>query len=485
MDQAVADYSRKWKVMIAVSMGVFLATIDGSIVNIALPTLVRAFNTQFAVVQWVVLSYLLTIATLMLSVGRLADIIGKKPLYLLGFIVFTLGSILCGFAQTEYWLIGARVFQALGAAMMFGLGTAILTEAFPATERGKALGFIGSVVSIGIITGPVLGGFLIDAFSWHWIFFVNVPVGLAGSVMTYRFVPNIQIGRKQRFDFAGAATLFISLSAFLLALTIGQQRGFTDPLILSLFATWIIFLVIFIVIEIKVEHPLVDLSLFRKNLLSVNLITGFTTFVSIAGTILLMPFYLENALHYSPREVGMLLAVVPLMLGIVSPISGTLSDRFGTRPITVIGLAVLLGGYALLATLNLNTSAPGYILRFMPVGIGMAIFQSPNNSAIMGAAPAQRLGIVSGLLSLTRALGQTTGIALLGAIWAGRSAYYAHSSFVKGADAEAASAAAQVLGLNDAFMIIVVMMGLALLLNAWALVKEGIRRREFFKDKGS
>lgn len=483
MDKAiVVDYKRKWKVMIAVSMGVFLATIDGSIVNIALPTLVRAFNTQFAVVQWVVLAYLLTIATLMLSMGRLADIIGKKPLYLSGFVVFTIGSVLCGLSQTEYWLIGMRVFQAVGAAMMFGLGTAILTEAFPGEERGKAMGIIGSVVSIGIITGPVLGGFLIDAFSWHWIFFVNIPVGLLGSIITSRYVPNVKFNRKQRFDFVGAAALFISLSAFLLALTIGQQLGFTQPLILSLFATWIIFLIIFILIELKTEHPLVDLSLFRENLLSVNLITGFITFISIAGAILLMPFYLENVLDYSPREVGMLLAVVPLMLGIVSPISGILSDRFGTRPITFIGLAVLFIGYLCLTTLDLNTTAWGYILRFAPVGVGMAIFQSPNNSAIMGAAPAQRLGIVSGLLSLTRTLGQTTGIALLGAIWAERTTYHSSYSHSSGSHSVDAAAKAQVMGLNNTFMVIVVLVGIALLLSGWALISERSRRRRLTRE---
>lgn len=482
MDQAVVDYRKKWKVMTAVAMGVFLATIDGSIVNIALPTLVRVFNTQFAVVQWVVLAYLLTIATMMLSMGRLADMVGRKPLYLSGFIVFTLGSALCGLSQSEYWLIASRVFQALGASMMFGLGSAIITEAFPTAERGKALGIIGSVVSIGIITGPVLGGFLIDALSWHWIFFVNLPIGLAGSLMTYRFVPDTKFSRKQRFDFVGAATLFVSLASFLLALTLGQRSGFTRPLVLSLFAAWLIFLLIFIGIEWRVEQPLIDLHLFRQNLLSVNLLTGFITFIAIAGTVLLMPFYLENVLRYSPRQVGMLLAIVPLMLGIVSPISGSLSDRYGTRPITLIGLLVLLFGYACLSTLNEHTSAVGYVLRFMPVGIGMAIFQSPNNSAIMGAAPIERLGIVSGLLSLTRTLGQTTGIALLGAIWAGRTAYYEKPSLPGIAAKD--PAIAQVLGLNDTFMVIVALIGAALLLSAWALLKERTARPGLLKNKG-
>jgi len=176
MQEPSVDYSRKWHVMAAVAMGVFLATIDGSIVNVALPTLTRAFGAEFAVVQWVVLAYLLTVTTLMLSVGRLGDMAGKKPVYASGFVIFTLGSVLCGLSPGVYWLIGFRVLQAIGAAMMMALGMAIVTEAFPPAERGKALGISGSMVSIGIVVGPVLGGLLIGALSWHWIFFVNLAL---------------------------------------------------------------------------------------------------------------------------------------------------------------------------------------------------------------------------------------------------------------------------------------------------------------------
>ena len=217
------DYSRKWLVLSAIGMGVFLATIDASIVNVALPTLVIEFQAQFAVVQWIVLGYLLTLATLMLSIGRLADIVGKKPIYLTGMFIFTVGSLLCGLSQTVYWLIGFRIFQAVGAAMMISLGVGILTESFPPQERGKALGFIGAIVSIGIITGPTLGGFLIDLISWHWIFFVNVPVGIVGSYMVIRFLPNVKAISGQRFDFWGAGSLFISLLAFLLALSLSSN----------------------------------------------------------------------------------------------------------------------------------------------------------------------------------------------------------------------------------------------------------------------
>jgi MFS family permease len=442
------DYSRKWYVMAAVAMGVFLSTIDSSIVNVALPTLVRAFDTEFPMVQWVVLAYLLTVTTLMLSVGRLADMIGKKTLYAAGFVIFVAGSALCGLSPSIQWLIGFRVLQAVGASMVIALGMAIVTEAFPASERGRALGISGAVVSIGIVIGPTLGGFLIDALSWRWIFYVNLPVGLIG-------VP--------------------SLMALLLALTWGQDAGFGTPRILALFAVWIALLILFVFIERRAAQPMIDLRLFRNSLFDVNLLTGFVAFICISGTLFLMPFYLEDILGYSPRSVGLMLAVVPIGLGLTAPLSGSLSDRYGSRPITVIGLGVLVIGYLAVRTLSADTSTLGYLLRFLPIGIGIGIFQSPNNSAIMGTAPRERLGVVSGLLAVTRTLGQTTGIATLGAVWASNVLRYVGAAVPGGATA--APAEAQMRGLHDTFLIVVILICLALVLSVWALVQERRRRR--------
>jgi EmrB/QacA subfamily drug resistance transporter len=474
MEQQSVDYSRKWYIMAAVGAGIFMSTIDGSIVNVALPTLVRSFDTQFAIVQWVVLSYLLTLTTLMLSMGRLGDMVGKKPLYTAGFIIFTIGSLLCGLAPTVYWLIGFRVVQAIGSAMMMALGMAIVTEAFPPSERGKALGISGSTVSMGIVLGPVLGGFLIGAFSWHWIFFVNLPIGIVGTWMVTRFVPSLKPAGGQRFDLLGAVTLCASLLALLTGLTLGQQSGFTEPLTLSLFAAWLVLLAAFVAIEFKVEQPMIDLNLFRNRLFNINLITGFATFVSMAGTTVLMPFYLENVLGYSPQSVGFLLAIVPIAVGITAPLSGMLSDRVGTRPITVVGLLVMLLGFYAISTLSLDTTGVGYVLRFLPIGIGIGIFQSPNNSAVMGAVPRQRLGVASGLLSITRTLGQTTGIAVLGALWASRVAFHAGGMPIGGATA--APPAAQVAALGNSFSITMILLASALALAAWALRQEWRRR---------
>jgi EmrB/QacA subfamily drug resistance transporter len=470
MDYPSVDYSRKWHVLSAVAMGIFLATIDGSIVNVALPTLVRSFGTDFATVQWVVLAYLLGLATLLLSMGRLGDMVGKKPVYNTGFVIFTLGSVLCGLAPSVHWLVAFRVIQAIGASMILALGIAIVTEAFPPNERGKALGISGTIVSIGIVIGPTLGGLILDALSWHWIFFVNLPVGIVGTLMVLRFVPALRPKGRQRFDLAGALTLFASLLALLLGLTLGQRLGFAETRVLLLFASSLILLAAFVTIELRTSQPMVELGLFRNSLFSVNLITGLSTFVAMGGTIILMPFYLENVLGYGTRQVGLLMATVPLALGVVAPISGALSDRVGTRPITVLGLLSMVFGFLAMTTLGPGTTTMGYILRFLPVGMGMGIFQSPNNSAVMGAVPRERLGVASGLLSITRTLGQTMGIAVLGALWASR--VFFHAGVAAAGGATTAPALDQVAGLRDTFQVVMAILALSLALSVWGLLRE-------------
>jgi len=464
------NYAKKWYVLSAVGMGVFLATIDGSIVNVSLPTMEKSFQTDFALVQWVVLAYLLTVTTLMLGIGRLADIYGKKPIYTVGFVIFTIGSVLCGLSPSIYPLIGFRVLQAIGAAMIMALGMAIVTEAFPPSERGRALGISGTIVSVGIAVGPTLGGIIVQNLSWHWIFFVNLPIGIIGTFMVIRYVPNFKPPGGQRFDYWGALTLCVSLLALLVALTLGQRNGFGDSIVLILIGAFLLSLVTFIVIELRMEQPMIDLRLFRSSLFSVSLTTGFIIFICLAGSLLLMPFYIQNVLGYDPQKTGLLMATVPVALGIIAPISGELSDRFGSRPITVAGLAVLTVGFLAVSSLDAETTTLGYILRFLPVGLGMGIFQSPNNSAIMGAAPRDRLGIASGMLAVTRTLGQTTGIAVLGALWAGQVFKHAGGLLTEGATA--APVAAQVFALRDTFVIVSILIFIALLLSIWGLAEE-------------
>ncbi len=464
------DYSRKWYAMAAVAMGIILGTIDASIVNIALPTLVHELNTYFSLVQWVVLSYLLTITTLMLGTGRIADIVGKKTLYISGMAIFTAGSLLCALSPTIYWLIGARVFQGTGAVMTMALGAGIISEVFPPAERGKSLGIIGSMVSIGIITGPVIGGLIINRLSWHWIFLVNIPVGITGILMSIKFIPYTKPKAGQKFDYRGAFFMFICLLSLLLALTRGQKKGFTESSVLILFTVFILFHIGFIVTELKAEDPLLNLRLFRRGLLSFNIFMGFSVFISMAGVILLIPFYLQNILKMNPASMGLLLATIPLSAGIVSPFSGSISDRYGTWIMNAIGLMFILTGFLLMSVIfNGSSAAPAYISAFIPLGIGLGTFQSPNNSAIMHSFPRHQYGTASSLLAITRTLGQTSGIALLGALWAYRVASYSGRTLNEGPSK--ASVKNQVSGLHDVFIISSVVIFISLVLAITGFIK--------------
>jgi EmrB/QacA subfamily drug resistance transporter len=463
-------YNRKWYVMSAVAMSTFLSTIDGSIVNVALPTLVNELGTVFSVAQWVILVYLLTQTTLLPSAGRLGDMLGKKRIYTGGIVLFTAASVLCALSPNVYWLIGFRLVQAMGAVMMLGLGMAIVTEAFPPQERGKAIGLNGTFVSIGIVLGPTLGGLILSVTTWRWIFLVNLPIGIVGAFLAWRFVPDKRPLGKQKFDFAGAILLFFSLLAFLLALTMGQQRGFTNPLILALFGATVLFLALFVWVEKRHEQPMIDLSLFSNRVFSLSLLIGGVVFIAIAGTTLLLPFYLQNMRGFAPQQVGLMMSMIPIFLGVAAPLSGAASDKYGTRRIASLGLLVVIAGYWVMSGFDVTTGILVFAFGTVPIGIGMGIFQSPNNSAVMGAAPPERLGVASGLLGLSRTLGQTTGIALFGALWAGRVASALGETPVGGATA--APIPAQIAGLQETFLVMMALMVVALGLSVWGIRQE-------------
>lgn len=468
MNENNPAYEKKWIILLAIAMGFFLATIDGGIVNIGLNTLVREFDKPLVVIEWVVLSYMLTISSLMLSIGRLGDMLGKKTLYLAGLVIFTVGSVLCGLSGTIYWLIAFRVLQAVGASILMALGTAMVTEAFPGNERGKALGILGTLVSIGIIAGPTIGGIILESLTWHWLFFVNLPVGIVGVIMVLRYVPDSRPGNKQRFDFPGAILLFVSLSALLFALSSIQSGMGSTAITLVLFGVFFVGLIFFIVVEKRTAEPMIDLSMFSNRMFSINLITGFMVFIVTAGTMIILPLYLQNVLQFGPRQAGLMMAITPVTVALIAPFSGALSDRVSSRVITSIGLVILFTGYLLVSSLSADTSVIGYLVRFIPVGIGIGMFQAPNNSAIMGSAPRERSGVASSLLSLTRTVGQTTGIALLGAFWERRVTALAGGKLFE--NVTQAPIAAQVAGLRNTIHLVLVIILVALSISLWALV---------------
>lgn len=458
---------RKWWALLGIGLGVLMSTLDSSIVNISLPTLVEELNTTFATIQWVVLSYLLVITSLMLSIARLGDMFGKKRLYMLGLVLFTTGSLLCGLSPGVGWLIGFRALQGTGAVMMTSLGTAIVTEVFPSSERGRALGIMGGIVSVGIALGPTVGGVLIGLVGWRSVFLVNVPIGIATTLIVMRVIPLLEPGVVgQRFDAAGALILFVTIGSYALGMTLGQSIGFSDPRIIGLLILAGVGLAVFLAVESRIPHPMIDLAMFRNVLFGVNLLMGFLVFILIAGQFIL-PFFLELVQGYPTEQVGMMMAVFPVSMGLVAPVSGALSDRFGSRVISLIGLVMIGFASLLISTAHADMSVLGYVLRLAPLGIGVGMFNSPNNSAIMGAAPRNRLGVASGLLALSRTLGQTTGLPLVGAIFSGLVS--AAASLPSGADVTSAPPQALVAGVRGTFHVTAAFILVSTALAAFAL----------------
>ncbi len=415
----IADDARKWWALAAVGSGVLLSTIDGSIVNISLNTLVDAFDSNLNVVEWVVLAYLLTITCLLLLMGRLGDMFGKRRVYSLGFVVFTIASALCGLAPVIGALIGFRVLQAIGAAMIQSVGPALLVTAFPPQQRGMALGATGSFVAVGILIGPALGGLLLRYVSWQAIFYVNVPIGILGIWLTMRSIrPDPPAVQGQVFDVIGAVLMLIALLGLLLALTEGPNWGWSDLRVLGLLALFAVAGAAFIVWELRFPSPMINLRIFRNTAFSLNLLAGFILFLGLAFNLLLTPLFFQLVFQFDLQRTGLMLMALPAALSLASPLSGRLSDRIGSARLTVAGLALTAIGLFGLSFATQTTAPVQMLVLLLVIGAGIGMFQSPNNSTVIGHAPREALGVASGMLAVVRTLGQTAGIALGGAIWA-------------------------------------------------------------------
>lgn len=402
----------KWFIMANVAIGTFMSTLDGSIVNVALPTLAKQFTADLHLIQWVVSIYLLTTSSLLLVFGRCADILGRKKIYSMGFLVFILGSAFCGLAGNIYALIGARVLQATGAAMMMANGMGIITSIFPPKERGRALGLIGTVVAAGSMTGPALGGVLVTAFGWPSIFWVNLPIGLVGFVASSLLLPDDPpCQNKEPFDWFGAILFASGMSLFLWGVTQGQELGWTNPVIDGALIISFIALIIFLYRELNTTYPMIDLSLFRNRIFLSGNVAGLISFISMFATFIIMPFYMKDILHFNDRHIGLMMTPLPLAMAIVAPISGWLSDRLGYLFLTTGGLLVNVAGLFMLANLKASSGSLQIALYMSILGVGMGLFQSPNNSSVMGVVPPPKLGIAGGINALVRNVGMVTGIA--------------------------------------------------------------------------
>lgn len=389
-----------------------MATLDGSIVNNALPDIAGQLKVSIGSIQWVVTAYLLTISLFLPIWGKLSDMYGKKMIFAFGFFGFTAGSLFCGLSGSLTMLIVSRIVQAFGAAAMMALSQGIVTAVFPPEQRGRALGITGTMVALGSLTGPSLGGVLVTTAGWPSIFFINVPIGAAAVALTLVNMPSV--GEKQRgarFDFAGAG-LF---SAALLLLFVGLltlQEGSIPPAAFAVMATLAAAAFAgFLFAERRAADPLVHLELFRAHEFSFGLGSAYLAFVASNAVLYFLPFYLQDELGLSPLRAGLLISFFPISTLVVAPVSGWLSDKISYRPLTVAGMG--LSTVVLLCFTALGKATPHAVIALLTTlyGVGTAVFQSPNNSSVMGAVPKSKLGIAGSINALFRNLGMVSGTA--------------------------------------------------------------------------
>lgn len=394
-----------------------MAPVDGSVVSIALPVITRDLHTTLPVSEWVSMAYLLAISSLLLSWGRLGDMVGHRAVYLSGFAIFTGGSALCAAASSIGWLIAFRVLQAIGGGMMMAAGPAIITEAFPADERGRALGLNAVAVAAGLSIGPVLGGFLVRSYGWRAIFTINIPIGLAGIAWAARVLRRPRRVVPERFDFAGAVLVFGGLFLILVALSQGEAWGWTSMGTIASSAGGIVLLVAFASVERRVTTPMVRLDLFRDRTFALANLAGLTNHLAMSSVTFLLPFYLQDLRGIPPDQAGLVMLGMPMVLILVAPLAGYLSDRFGTRWLATGGMTLLAVAAAQMSFLDGGAPVSRLFWGLAAMGLGSAVFQTPNNSTIMGAVPPRRLGIASGMLASMRNIGMVLGVALSGAVF--------------------------------------------------------------------
>ena len=420
MLQSIATSSNyKWWVFGTIGFGTFISVVDHGSVLVALPDVEGHFGTDLPTVQWVIVGYALAISVLLLPMGRLGDIFGRKGVYIGGFAVFVLAAAVAGFSPSLEVLIGAKVVQGIGSAMIQGNGMAILISSFTGAERGKALGAQISVVGAGSIAGPAVGGFLVSALGWRAVFLVNVPVGLVTIAVTALILSGRQTpqqdgdGRRASFDWVGAVLSGLSLLVFLLVLGNGDRVGWTSPGVLVGWASGILLLGVFIWWELRIPSPMLELRLFQRKLVSLGVAAGWLSFLGTSAAYFMMPFYLQRVLEYSPREIGLMMIPPALCLVIAGPFAGRLSDSYGWRRLTTTGLLFSAVASFIMATqLKPDSSAALVIVTLMLQTIGMGMFNSPNNSSVLSAVEPFRFGVISALTQLVRNSANVTSITL-------------------------------------------------------------------------
>lgn len=432
----------------SLALSMLMPSLDTSIANAGLPTLAAAFDATFQQVQWIVLAYLLTITTLIVSVGRLGDALGRRRLLLIGIGIFTSASLACALAPGLGWLIGARAVQGLGAAIMFALTVALVADAVPKTRAGSAMGLLATMSATGTSLGPSLGGLLMAHVGWQSIFLLNMPLGLLNAWLVYRYLPaDRSASTRVAFDYLGSGVLVLTLAAYALAMTL---EGYTLALLLSSLCG----AGLFIMVEKKAKAPLLRLSLFADLRLSGSLALTLLVTTVMMTTLVVGPFYLSRGMGLTGAMVGLVLSVGPLLAALGGVPAGRLVDRFGARRVVPGALLGLVCGCGLLALLPMSLGVSAYVLPMVVIASGYALFQAGNNTSLMAGVSQDQRGVVSALLGLARNLGLITGAAVMGAVFA-----------VATGDPTEAPAAVIASGLHATFGVATALMIMALIIS--------------------
>ena len=414
--------SARWA-LVSLSLSMLLASLGTSIANVGLPGLAEAFDASFQQVQWVVLAYLLVITTLIVSAGRLGDIVGRRRLLLIGLVLFTVASLLCGGAPTLALLISGRAVQGLGAAIMMALALAFVGATVPKEKTGSAMGLLGTMSAVGTALGPSLGGVLIAVTGWRAIFLINVPLGLLAILLAHRYLADDRAGEhgpsgmdRSHFDIAGTLLLATTLGTYALAMTIG--RGHFGPSNVALLSVAVLGAGLFVFVETKVASPLVRLSMFCDSALGKSLAMNMVVSTVMMATLVVGPFYLSRALGLGAAAVGIVMSVGPVTSALSGVLAGRIVDRFGAPWMIVIGLIQMGIGTSAISFASGIFGIAGYVMGILILSPGYQLFQAANNTTVMMNVGADQHGVVSGMLSLSRNLGLITGAAAMGAVFA-------------------------------------------------------------------
>jgi EmrB/QacA subfamily drug resistance transporter len=420
MTRGALSPNYRWVVLSIITIGVFMASVDTAVVVLALPDMMTDLHANLVSMTWVLMVYTFVGTVFLLALGRVGDMFGRIRLYNMGFVIFTLGSVLCGLAHAAWLLVASRVIQGGGGALMLVNAWAIITEVFPASERGLALGINSLIWGLGGVVGPVLGGLILAAGTWRWIFFINIPIGVGGSIAGYLILrERSRPATDEKLDVLGALSFSAALFGLLYALTQGIESGWTSPAMLSLFALFLVGIAFFIFWEKTVRHPALDLSLFDSLVFDFSILASMFQAIAAFSVQFLLVFYFQAVKGYSAIHSAFLLMPLPVAIAFSGPFSGKISDRIGSTIPATAGVLLQAAGIFILSTVALDAGYARIALGLALSGAGGGFFFSPNTSAAMGAAKKNRLGVASAALATLRNTGMVISYALALAIAAG------------------------------------------------------------------